>query len=174
MTRKEIGDALGITPQAVGALIKRGMPSTSIAAARAWRERNIDLTRSRPARPKPKLTSPDYVIGDRLEWAPDDVDWALGQIKLFGTFADSDFAAWQAPLRLAMAALPSSAWDDVTLPAGVWRQLVGERHLALLKADEKKRKPGRGSAAEGDPFVAEHGLYLLASGLLGIEAPANA
>ncbi len=156
MTRKEVGDALGITPQAVGLLVKRGMPVTSIAAARAWRERNIDLTRSRPARPKP--SSPDYVTSDRLPWTEDDIERAHAQLRLFAKFAEDDFAAWQAPLRMAMAALPSPEWDRVDLSESLWRQLVGEHELTRVKRGKRQRAPVLG------PFESEHFLYLLAAG----------
>lgn len=50
LTLREIGEALGISKQAVSQLKAKGMPVGSIEAARRWRESNIDLGRARDVR----------------------------------------------------------------------------------------------------------------------------
>ena len=46
----QIGSALGISKQAVGKLVKQGMPTDSISAARAWRVANLDVSRIKDSR----------------------------------------------------------------------------------------------------------------------------
>ena len=47
---RQIGEALGISKQAVGALVAKGMPVTSVDDARRWREANLDVSRTKAAR----------------------------------------------------------------------------------------------------------------------------
>jgi hypothetical protein len=42
MTQAELGKALGVQQPCISKLIKRGMPSDSIEAAREWRDANIN------------------------------------------------------------------------------------------------------------------------------------
>ena len=48
LSQADVGRALGISRQRVFALVRRGMPTTSIAAARAWRAENLDADTMKP------------------------------------------------------------------------------------------------------------------------------
>ena len=45
MTKKELAEALGISGSMVSRLAKQGMPVSSVAAARAWRELHLETAR---------------------------------------------------------------------------------------------------------------------------------
>jgi hypothetical protein len=50
LSYRQIGEALGISKQAVGALVAKGMPIGSVDEARRWRETNLDVSRTKHAR----------------------------------------------------------------------------------------------------------------------------
>jgi hypothetical protein len=50
MLRKDLATALGISVQMVGRLKKRGMPVDSISSAQKWRNRNLQISRTREYR----------------------------------------------------------------------------------------------------------------------------
>ncbi len=47
MTRRELAQGLGLSLQTIYKLIKRGMPSDSVAAAAEWRRQNLDITQTK-------------------------------------------------------------------------------------------------------------------------------
>lgn len=49
LTQTQLATGLGISQANVSKLVRLGMPQHSIAAARAWRENNLDLARAKPA-----------------------------------------------------------------------------------------------------------------------------
>ena len=50
MKKTELAHGLGISRQMVYKLMKEGMPTDSLEAARAWRKRNINLFMSKDGR----------------------------------------------------------------------------------------------------------------------------
>lgn len=50
LTFAQLGQALGVTKQAISKLAKQGMPVTSVEAARAWRVQHLDAGRTKDAR----------------------------------------------------------------------------------------------------------------------------
>ena len=61
---KDIAKALGVTPQYIATLVRKGMPITSIEEAKAWRDAQVD-GREKPA-PKAKVT-PDSLDDGTLK-----------------------------------------------------------------------------------------------------------
>lgn len=64
LTLAQLGQALGVTKQAVSKLAKQGMPVTSVEAARTWRAQHLDAGRTKDARmaidaPAPPPAPPD-------------------------------------------------------------------------------------------------------------------
>ncbi len=50
LKRQDLADALGVTPQQVWRLSRRGMPLSSVRAAREWRAANLDPSQAREFR----------------------------------------------------------------------------------------------------------------------------
>ena len=57
LTQIQLAAALGLSQSAVSQLAKQGMPTNSIAAARAWREANLDPARAKPVPRPPTLAA---------------------------------------------------------------------------------------------------------------------
>lgn len=72
LPHSKIAEDLRVTRQHVSALVKRGMPASSLEAARGWYETNV---RSRQSRGKWRRFAPAPVVA--LDWPTDDVDLDL-------------------------------------------------------------------------------------------------
>ena len=72
MTKKELAEALGISGSMVSRLAKQGMPFSSVAAARAWRELHLETARMKgfradtPYTPQPPVAAAAKANSARL------------------------------------------------------------------------------------------------------------
>ncbi len=141
----DLANMLGIAKSAVSAQVRRGMPTTSLEAAQAWRRDNIDPARKKGARldryyrPRQVLPSPEAD--------------ALAQVAaLMATASDAlerglDIEAMVPALRGALTAVPPELRDDLgTLPMPVMRVLL--RHVLDVLPDPENNPTDEA----GDPF----------------------
>ncbi len=127
--RKDLAAALGLSPASITALAARGMPTTSVAAARAWRRRNLAGHRTKDGRV-------DSVGSGRRPTSP-----AYIAARTARELADADLALHELQRRRAM----------LVNPAAVRREL--DSHLRALR-EAAGRIPGRLAdcvARETDP-----------------------
>ena len=160
----DLAAALGISASLVSRLKTRGMPTDSVAAAVAWRRHNLDpaATWEQAARKAsaPRARPTQEAVPGR--------DGAVETIGFLATLAAGDFAKYGERLRLAMAALPESQWDDVALPVELWEKL-GALYFTEIDADH--RNAGEPSAPLDADEAALLGdfVYRIAAGLYRIE-----
>lgn len=141
----DLANMLGIAKSAVSAQVRRGMPTTSLEAAQAWRRDNID-----PARKKGARLDRHYQPRQVLPAPQTD---ALAQvIALMATASDAlerglDIEAMLPALRGALAAVPPELRDDLdALPMPVMRVLL--RHVLDVLPDREKNPTDEA----GNPF----------------------
>jgi hypothetical protein len=151
MTQKELADALNLTQQRVGQMVRGGMPTTSLAAAKLWRKRNIDPTRTKEGqqqardryrrdtepefRPPPAVPTgdaPGYGAHSWGGWWGEDMPiWGgdlqlcLDMVNALGRQAAQHGDAWLEPLRNAMLLVPACTWEVIDLDPIVWQKLTG-------------------------------------------------
>ena len=130
----DLARMLGIAKSAVSAQVRRGMPTTSLEAAQAWRREHID-----PARKKGSRL--DRYYRPRQQLPAPETDALAQVITLMATASDAltrgqGIEAMVPALRGALAAVPPELRDDFgTLPMPVMRVLL--RHvLDVLPARE--------------------------------------
>lgn len=160
MTGKELARLLGISPQMVSKLRKRGMPTDSLERAQRWRRRNLEPGRVKGVR-----------VGAVSEYREDDIGverqraqlLQLELVALLGLSVERDGAASLPALQRAMRDLPPEMRDRVRLPEATWD--------ALLRAADVEPSALAGDAADdaamtdADQAAADHALYELACGL---------
>lgn len=94
MTETELAEALGIQQPAVSKLIKRGMPTSSVDAARSWREANVH-------RPGPKSAEMEENLNDGFELPEiiisqeDDPYATVERLSLAERTIDGELVAWK-------------------------------------------------------------------------------
>jgi hypothetical protein len=177
----ELARDLDISPSMVTRLKARGMPTHSVAVARAWRSSHLDPTMVKsirqPRKPMRAARKGGTLIGERSDrtgkvWTKLEAETALGLIKAFAAHAAVDFDGWCKPLRHTMRLLPVAWWDQVDLDDELWDKLIGEDFLAMLaeiegslSEEDKLREP------TADEFLLENWPYLRACGLLQMTVP---
>lgn len=102
----KIAEALSVTRQHVSSLVKRGMPASSVEAARGWYERNV---RSRHSRGRWRRLNPALEIP--LDLSVDDIDLDLPQTKQT-TRPPVRYTWTPAPLKLVDLDLPQVVSDE--------------------------------------------------------------
>ena len=90
MKQTELASALGLTPAAVSKLKKQGMPVDSVEAARLWRERTLDLSRTKTGR----IDRPALFEASANGSTPAAADSGVGEVA---TLATSPAAPVQTP-----------------------------------------------------------------------------
>lgn len=136
MNQRELALSLGVDEAVVSRDLKRGMPSHTVAAARAWRNNNIRpyVRASGPASRSPSVDA-DFEMIARLG-VMEGRDTVLIVAALAQQAADliplGRFAEIERPLRAALRAVPATLREQVGMPMTVWFELVREaRDLAL-------------------------------------------
>jgi transcriptional regulator with XRE-family HTH domain len=123
LTQIQLAAALGLSQSAVSQLAKQGMPTNSIAAARAWRETHLHPGRAKPAPRAPSLSA----LLEEAE-ALLDVGGDIGPLM-----PDLRLALRQAPAdQRAAVAMSEDLWDSLTAPIG--HAFKPERGAALTPA----------------------------------------
>jgi transcriptional regulator with XRE-family HTH domain len=126
VTGKELARLLGISPQMVSKLRKRGMPTDSLERAQRWRRRNLEPGRVKGVR-----------VGAVSEYREDDIGVERQRAELLqlelvarlGVYVERDGNASLPALQRAMrelapglrsrVRLPLAAWDALFLAAGI-------------------------------------------------------
>ena len=105
LTQIQLAAALGLSQSAVSQLAKQGMPTNSIAAARAWRETHLHPGRAKPAPRAPSLSA-------LLEEAEALLD------------VGGDIGPLMPDLRLALRQIPGYQRAAVGMTAALWNVLT--------------------------------------------------
>lgn len=167
MTQKELAAALNLTQQRVGQMVREGMPTDSVEAARTWRKRNVDPTRTKewqqqardgyraPAEPAPLPAVPTGRLPGRGAhswqgwWGGDHANRELAQcvelVNALGQQAAKHGDVWLETLRKGMIEVPPTAWHEIELDKATWAKLTG---------DPAASKAQRGTAAAALRYVA--------------------
>ncbi|MCL4689519.1 MAG: hypothetical protein KJ007_13240 [Burkholderiales bacterium] len=173
LLQQDLAHALGISSAMVSRLKRRGMPTSSVAAAIEWRRRNLDPAQLHEAAVRRGRTNPAGRAAPRVE-PVDNGDQALAQIVLLAAAAAAGFERWGERLREAMAALPRARWGDVRLPPALWEQLLGPYAVEVLDAERAVAGEHATARREDDPddFVGDV-VYGLAAGLYRLLPPVH-
>lgn len=132
LLQKDLAAALGISAPMVTRYKKRGMPTNSIAAARRWRETDLDPMRVHAAA--------HQVRENILESPVSSTSSILNIVYRLGALAEKDFDAWGHDLREALRELnrqvPATVRADwPLLPLAVWEQLTADFRRKLRTAE---------------------------------------
>jgi transcriptional regulator with XRE-family HTH domain len=143
LTQIQLAAALGLSQSAVSQLAKQGMPTNSIAAARAWRETHLHPGRAKPAPRAPSLSA----LLEEAE-ALLDVGGDIGPLM-----PDLRLALRQVPVdQRAAVAISEGLWDSLTAPIG--HAFKPERGAALTPAEADEMGVFWFSMAAGEPWMA--------------------
>lgn len=122
LPHSQIAKALNVTRQHVSALVKRGLPTTSIESAQAWYQNNV---RTRYSKGRQRRLSPVPIPWPREEeaWEFDllDPEWKPAPIKLVdlpekNVLSDEEVEAWMDSKVETM--------EDAVRMAGVFLQAI--------------------------------------------------
>jgi len=147
----EIARALGVSPAAVSKYIKRGMPTTSSAAAKAWCAANLDPVRR---------VAQQWGLNAKRSGGGS-ASTLVAHANELGRLATGDFERYEAALRVALNAargLPESIRDLVLIDEAVWDRLIG-----VPCTSEGWGEIPLGHGAGVDPAIVEW-LWTIASG----------
>lgn len=141
LTQIQLAAALGLSQSAVSQLAKQGMPTNSIAAARAWRETHLHPGRAKPAPRAPSLSA----LLEEAE-ALLDVGGDIGPLM-----PDLRLALRQVPAdQRAAVAMSEDLWDSLTAPIG--HAFKPERGAALTPAEADEMGGFWYAMAAGEPW----------------------
>lgn len=161
MTGKELAKALGISPQMVSKLRKRGMPTDSLERALRWRRRNLEPGRVKGVRVdtlSPLRADDDDVERQRAELLQ------LELVSRLGVYVERDGGASLPSLQRAMRDLAPRLRPRVRLPLAAWDALLraaGDNVVPALAGDPA----GDAAMADEELAAADDALYELACGL---------
>jgi hypothetical protein len=126
MTQAQLARELGISGAMVSKLRVRGMPTSSLAEARAWRDQNLDPSLTK------EMRRPDQA---------EDVQSAreLAVVNELGRLAHRDFGRYGELLRSAMLALTEEQQEHVVLELEVWDALCGTQAIDTSDATPDRK-----------------------------------
>ena len=126
LTQIQLATGLGISQANVSKLVRLGMPQHSIAAARTWRESNLDPARTKPAPRAPSLSA----LLEEAE-ALLDVGGDIGPLM-----PDLRLALRQIPgYQRAAVGMSEALWDVLTDPVGSAFELETAESLTTAEAE---------------------------------------
>lgn len=117
MKTADLARALKISTSMVRRLVRKGMPTSDVAAAQAWRRENTDPARAKV--PPPRL-SDHYHVAQSL-------GMHLGGVLARG----EDTSGLIGPMRIALRALPPREAEELKLPMPVWLALTADVREAM-------------------------------------------
>lgn len=100
LPHREIAKALNVTRQHVSALAKKGLPTTSLDAARAWYDGNVQTRYSKGRhRRVPVMLTPIPREWEEMDFELEEPEWSPAPIKLVDlpdlkTLTDVEVEAW--------------------------------------------------------------------------------
>jgi hypothetical protein len=113
----EIAVALGVSASAVTKYVRRGMPTSSIAAARVWCDTHLDPVR-RVAQQMGMSAKRGGAAGEPS------ASELVARANEFGRLATIDYERHSSALRLAMREVPRHARELVRLSSEVWLRMM--------------------------------------------------
>ena len=129
--RTELALWLGIAKSAVTAQAQRGMPTSSLEAAQAWRREHINPARKKGTRFDPaQLRPPQQDPAEAAKRAAALLDLAHAELD-----AGRDIDRLEAHLRAAMRAVAPPWRDELPLHTDIMRYLV--RHVLARLPDDR-------------------------------------
>ena len=142
LTQIQLATGLGISQANVSKLVRLGMPTTSLEAARRWREENLDPARAKPA-PRPPTLAALLRKAEALLEAGEGVAPLLPRI------------------REALRQVPDDQRAAVALSVDLWHVLVKhvadacepERGAALTPAEADEMGVFWYAMAAGEPWM---------------------
>ena len=142
LTQIQLAAALGLSQAAISQSVAKGMPTHSIAAARAWRETHLHPGRAKPAPRAPSLSA----LLEEAE-ALLDVGGDIGPLM-----PDLRLALRQVPDDpRAAVAMSEGLWDSLTAPIG--HAFKPERGAALTPAEADEMGGFWYAMAAGEPWM---------------------
>ena len=142
LTQIQLAAALGLSQAAISQSVAKGMPTHSIAAARAWRETHLHPGRAKPAPRAPSLSA----LLEEAE-ALLDVGGDIGPL-----LPDLRLALRQVPAdQRAAVAMSKDLWDSLTAPIG--HAFKPERGAALTPAEADEMGGFWYAMAAGEPWM---------------------
>lgn len=148
MLKKDLAEGLGVSAAMVSKLAARGMPTDSLGAARAWRDRNLEQARRKEFRAKLPQRKPAAAGGmDPGEAALQHAE-AIGRVAA-RMLAAGSFGEIRVELQAAMAAVPQPIRHRLQLDEPLWSELVREVHDEL----EAEKPAGGASVSLSDSDV---------------------
>ncbi|MBK8525895.1 MAG: hypothetical protein IPL57_01975 [Rubrivivax sp.] len=151
-SQRSLAQALGIDAALVSRYQARGMPTDNVAAARAWRQKNIApyarmTTRSPEARGQQEKVDDLAVMTGEESVA---VVAALSVTAAARIDAGQTLGDLELPLRAALRSVPLLRAKEVQLPRPVWDALCADAIAALGTLDncEAERERFKADATE--------------------------
>ncbi len=146
MKQKDLARGLGVSEAMVSRLVRRGMPTRSVAEAQRWRAGNLATLRV------------------DLRPAADSLAARVEKVRQLMALAAHDFDAHAEQLRAAMRMVPKHARLSVRLDFDVMHRLLPERLAQVLPPDPE----GCRAQSREDAEAAGLAVYALCSGELRI------
>ena len=141
LTQTQLATGLGISQANVSKLVRLGMPTTSLEAARRWREENLDPARAKPA-PRPPTLAALLRKAEALLEAGEGIAPLLPRIRE---------ALRQVPAdQRAAVAMSEGLWDSLTAPIG--HAFKPSRGAALTPAEAAEMGGFWYAMAAGEPW----------------------
>lgn len=135
ISQVHLAEALGVSAAMVTKLKAKGMPTNSVAAARAWRDANLDLR----YRKEHRVDSNNGGHPSRTGEPSNDRD-VVDDVHHLQALARDDFDRFAGALQAAMRAVPESRRDEVLLDFEVMELLCAST-IALF--EELKREDAK-------------------------------
>ena len=163
----EIAKAMGVSAASVTKYVKAGMPTTSAAAAIAWRDENVDPVRR---------FGQAMFRAEKTTDGNAKADVALAEVRRLAGLAQLDFDNHHHALRRAMRNLPRTARWGVEMDEALWARLIDVENLRRWEQWVLDRDKEAGiaplSAAELDAAISDdehlNHLYDIASGAIRV------
>ncbi len=143
LTQTQLATGLGISQANVSKLIRVGMPTDSVEAARHWRECNLHPGRAKPAPQAPSLSA-------LLEKAEQCLN------------AGGDIGPLLPDLRRALRQVPADQRAEIAMSEGLWGSLTApighvfetKRAAVFTKAESDEMSRFWYALAAGEPWTA--------------------
>lgn len=117
MLKRELAQALGISPAMVTKLVKRGMPADSLERAQRWRRRHLEPSRVKGVRFEPKRA-------DRID--------PVAHANALGALALDSFDQHGGDLEHALTLVPDARASELRISPDVWELLIGLDRWSVL------------------------------------------
>ena len=146
MNQKQLAAALGISPQMVSKLAKRGMPCDTVERAERWRRRHLEPARMKGMRID--STAPPAAVKSPGPAAPHALQRQL--VARLGKLAEVDFARYEAELRAAFRAVHPPLRVDIELPQAVFDALIADVYAVVRPGGAPPAAPPVLSASDAE------------------------